>query len=79
MIVKATVIALKTEDGLCEFEPHVQVGQTYLVDLTTIRRQAAMGHRREDGSVIHHQKDIIFLALDDDTGWLPLDLLKLEA
>jgi hypothetical protein len=76
-IVRATVIALQTPDGFCQFEPHVTVGQTYLVDLQTVQRQRTMVHQHPDGSCVAHCKDIIYVA--GGGGWLPLELIRLEA
>lgn len=79
VIVQATVTKLATDDGLIEFEPHVAIGHTYLVDVCSIRRAQPMVKQLPDGTFIEHKKDIVYLAADDEAGWLPLDCLKLEA
>jgi hypothetical protein len=77
-IVQATVTKLATDDGFIEFEPHVAIGHTYLVDVCSIRRAQPMVKQLPDGTFVEHAKDIVYLATGE-AGWLPLDLLKLEA
>jgi hypothetical protein len=76
-IVRATLIKLATDDGLCTFEERVQLGQTYLVDLDTITRGQTMIHRHDNGQCEAHVKDIIDVA--GTRNWLPLECLRLEA
>ena len=73
MIIRAVVEKLATDDGLVEFEPHVQLGKTYLVETDSIRRNQTVVKVMGD-SPISHEKDIIFTV---EGVWLPLETLRL--
>lgn len=72
MIVKATLVKHKTDDGLVEFNAGVPLGQEYLVDLQT-RRKAQMLNGE---FMVMHEKEVI----NDATNgrWLPIECLKLQ-
>jgi hypothetical protein len=76
MVVRATLVKLKTDDGLVQFEAHATLGAEYFVDLTTIMREQRMIHTGDNGQPTVHHKDIIFTV---DGTWLPLDCLALQA
>ena len=74
MIVKATLIKLKTDDGLVEFSPGIEVGREYIVDLNSIRRDQTLMHFDIKGASINHRKDLIWTW---DGQWLPMECLKI--
>lgn len=70
-IVKATLIKHKTDDGLVEFNPGVPLGQEYLVDLDSRRKQSMFNAE----FLVTHKKDLIFTP---EGAWLPVECLKLQ-
>lgn len=69
----AIVTKRRTDDGLVEFLPSVEIGRSYVVDLDSIRRNVRMFNYEHD---TEHQKDTI---LETTTGrWLPLECLEID-
>lgn len=69
MIVRATLVATRTADGLVEFNDDVEVGRAYYVNPLT-RRTIRLRH--ETGVV--HQKEVVNDAMSG--AWLPVECLS---
>lgn len=70
-IVVATIVKRKSDDGLIELQPDVELGKKFKVELNS--RRVVVLENLEFGKL--HRKEII------DTypynGWLPLELIEL--
>lgn len=76
--VKARLVAMATADGITEMGEQASLGDEYLVFPATVRDM--VWGRAEDPS-IRVVRPSIFVAPSrhGHEGWLPLELLKLEA
>ncbi len=72
MIARATLIKLKTDDGFVEMHDDVPLGRVYLVELTTRRMRRGM-HLPTRST---WQREMVE---DVEGGWLPTELLRIEA
>lgn len=73
----ATIIKLKTADGLVEMAKNIQIGTTYRVDLETMREVPLCNI--EFGK--NHSKMIItrLTGRGEPDGWLAVELLRIES
>lgn len=71
MIVKATLVKRKTDDGLWEVNDDVPIGKEYLVNPNWIRKITAYNLLKR----VYHKRDMI---LCDNDEWFPVELLKIE-
>lgn len=72
-IMLARVKALKSDDGLVEFEDHVELGRMYYVDLDSIEN---MTMYNTDYGCIHTRPWIRVIDHGAPAGMLPLELLE---
>lgn len=70
-MVKATLIKLKTDDGLLQMRPHIQLGKVYEVDPTT--RKAEKGVNTD--KCVLWEREII---LTENGEWLPTEMLDIK-
>lgn len=76
-LVRGTVIALKTSDGLVETWPYVKVGDRYVLDLDTVVEEQQMYNLDQH---VNHRKTIVQVQNPDGSwGWMAMELLKVDA
>lgn len=70
-LVTATLV-VRTVDGLGVIRDDVPLGKTYRVDLDSAQDCAWFNHGTQ-------QRSLLCVRDVDNDGWLPLDLLRIEA
>lgn len=70
-VVNATLIKLKTDDGLVEFHPDVPLGKVYKIDLSLVKTMEMYNHVKN----VSHMKEMVW---DMRGGWLPTEVLSWE-